>query len=141
MGGEADDGVGAEDVPGHCGRGVVLPDVHPVSPDGQRQVGTVVEYEGDTGGLADLADNGGPFQQGTGLEVLLAQLHQVDAPRDGCGHEVGQVGPVRRAEVEVAVREVEAGAHADARALAFIAFLVARTLTMLSASVMSATER
>jgi hypothetical protein len=141
VGGQTDDGVGTEDAPGQRDRGVVLPDVHPVGPDGQGQVRTVVQDEGDTSGAAGLAHHGRALEQGAGVQLLVPQLHHVDPALDAGGDEVSQVGPVRGAEVEVAGREVEAGAHADARALAFSAFFLARTLAMLSASVMSATER
>ena len=145
MGGQADDGVGTEDAAGQRDRGVVLADVHPVGPDSQRQVGAVVEHEGDAGTTTDVAHHGGPLEQGPGFELLVPQLHHVHPARNAGADEVGQIGPVRCAEIEVAGREVEAGAHADAWALAlafaFNAFFAARTLAMLSASVMSATER
>jgi hypothetical protein len=145
VGRQTDDRVGTQNAPGQRDRGIVLADVHPVSPDGQRQVGPVVEHERDTGVLTDVAHHGGPGEQRAGFEVLVPQLHHVDAARDAGRDEIGQVGPVRSAEIEMAGREVEGGAHAEACALAFAfafaAFLAARTLAIVSASVMSATER
>ena len=101
--------------------------------------------KGTPGVTADVAHHGGPGEQGARLELLVPQLHHVDPAGDAGGHELGQVWPIGGAEIETAGREVEAGAHADACALAFAlalaAFLAARTLAMVSASVMSATER
>ena len=85
-------------------------------------------------------DQAGPGDQRPGVELLVAQLDDVDAARDAGRHELGQVGTVGRAEIEAAAREVPGG-HAPACAWAFIAFLVARTFSRLSASVMSATDR
>ncbi len=138
---EADDGVGTQDAPGQRDRSVVLPDVHPVGPDGQRQVGAVVQDEWDSRGTAHVLRHGRPLQQRAGVQLLVPELHHVDPARDAGGNEVRQVRAVGCAEIEMAAGEVETAAHADARALAFAAFFLARTLAMLSASVMSATER
>ena len=102
VGGETDDGVGTEDASGQGDRGVVLADVHPVGPDGQGQVGAIVEHEGDAGARQTSRDDDGPFEQRPGVEVLVPQLDDVDATGDAGGDEVGQVGSVRGAEVEVA---------------------------------------
>ena len=100
-------------------------------------------------GAAHGRRHGGPGQQRLGVELLVAQLDHVHPAGDAVVEEVGQVGPVRRAEVEAALREVGNPGHppvpaADAAlafAFAFSAFLVARTLARLSGLVMSATER
>ena len=107
----------------------------------ERQVGPVVEHEGHAVGAAHLGGQPRPGEQWPGLEILVPQLDDVHAPRDAGGEEVGQVGPVRRAEVEAATREVPSGGHAPPRARAFMAFLVALTFSRLAASVMSATDR
>jgi hypothetical protein len=69
--GQADDGVGTEDPPGQRDRGIVLPDMDPVSPDGQREVRAVVEHEGDTRVAADVAHQSGPGQQRAGVQLLV----------------------------------------------------------------------
>ena len=146
MGREPDDGVRSEDAPGQRDRGVVLPHVDAVRPDFEGQVGAVVEDEGHSAVGADGADQASPLQKGSGLEVLVPQLHDVHPAGDAGRHEGGEIGPVRRAEVEAAVRD---GRHSPARArhaldfalaFAFTACLCARTLARLSGPVMSATE-
>ena len=121
-------------------RCIVLPHVDTVGTRFEGQVGPVVEHEGHAVGTAHLGGDAG--RQGRpGLELLVAELDHVDAPRDAGGEEIGQIGPVRRAEVEAATGEVGSGGHSPAHARAFMAFLVARTFSRLAASVMSATDR
>ncbi len=138
---QPDDGVGTQDAPGQRDRRVVLAHVDAVRPRLEREVGPVVQHEGHAVVPAHRRRHLGPGQQRLGLELLVAQLDHVHAARDALAEERGQVRPVRRAEVEAALGEVGPRGHAPARALAFIAFLVALTLARLSGSVMSATER
>ena len=144
---QPDDGVGPQDAPGQRDRRIVLAHVDAVRPHLERQVGPVVQHERHAVGAAHGRRHGGPGQQRLGVELLVAQLDHVHPAGDAVVEEVGQVGPVRRAEVEAALREVGSPAHpppaaaAFAFALAFSAFLVARTLARLSGLVMSATER
>ena len=112
----------------------------PSAPDLECEVGPVVEHEGHPVLPAHRRRHTGPRQQGPRFEVLVAQLDHVDPAGDARREELGQVGAVRRAEVEAAAGEVP-GAHASACAWAFMAFLVARTLSRLLGSRMSATER
>jgi hypothetical protein len=67
---------------------------------GQGQVGSVVEDERNPGRSTHLAGQAGPVDDLTGVEVLLAQLDDVDAPGDARGNEVGQVRSVSRAQVQ-----------------------------------------
>ena len=105
MGREPDDGVRSENAPGQRHRGIVLPDMDAVRPDFECQVGAVVEDEGHSGVRADGADQCGPLQKGSGLEVLVPQLHDVHPAGDAGRHEGSQIGPIGCAEVEVAVRD------------------------------------
>ena len=141
MGGQPHDRVGPENAPGQGDRRVVLPDVDAVRTGLEREVGPVVQHERDAVGAADVTGEPGAGEERARLEVLLPQLDDVDAAGDAGGHEVGQVRPVRRAQVEAAARKVAPGAHSLARALAFMARLFARTFSSVSGPVMSATDR
>ena len=140
---QPDDGVGAEDAPGQRDRCIVLAHVDAVRPHLERQIGPVVQHERHAVGAAHGRRHGGPGQQRPGVELLVAQLDHVHPAGDAFVEEFGQVGPVRRAEVQAALRDhpPAPAAAALALALAFSAFLVARTLARLSGLVMSATER
>ncbi len=145
---QPDDGIGAQDAPGQRDRRIVLAHVDAVGPHLERQVGPIVQHERHAVGAAHGRRYGGPGHQRLGVELLVAQLDHVHPAGDALVEEVGQVGTVRRAEVQAALREVGSPGHppvpavaAFALALAFSAFLVARTLARLSGLVMSATER
>ena len=84
-------------------RRVVLADVHAVRPHLEREVGPVVEHEGHAEVAAHGGRQPGPGQQRLGLELLVPQLDDVHPAGDAVGEEGGQVGPVRRAEVEAAL--------------------------------------
>jgi hypothetical protein len=103
---EADDGVDAEDAPGHLRWGVVLADVHAVSPAGQRQVRAVVEDERNAPVGADLSGHRGAGEQRSGLEVFFPELHNVNPALDAGGQELLQVRTVAGAEVQPAPSEV-----------------------------------
>jgi len=141
VGGQPHDRVGPEDAPRQRDRCVVLADVDAVRASLERQVGPVVQQERDAPGATDLTDEPGPGQERARLELLLPELDDVDTAFDAGGHEVGQVRPVRRAQVEAAAGEVAPGAHPLACALAFMARLFARTFSSVSGLVMSATDR
>ena len=119
----------------------------PSAPTSSARSGRSFSTKGTPWSRHTAAATRGPGQQRLGVELLVAQLDHVHAAGDAVVEEVGQVRPVRRAEVEAALREVGTPGHpppaaaAFALALAFIAFLVARTLARLSGLVMSATER
>ncbi len=112
MGGEPDDGVRSEDAPGQGDRGVVLADMDSVRPGFERKVGAVVEDERHAGVRADGADQCGPLQKGSGVEVFVPQLHDVHPAGDAGRDKSGEVGPVGCAEVEAALRD---GRHGRAR--------------------------
>ena len=165
MGGEPDDGLGAQDAPGQRRRGVVLADVHAVGPRLEGEVGPVVHDERDAEVSADRPQGTGAGEEGPGLEALLPQLHHVHPASHAGRHEPLEVGPVGRAEVEApavqrpAQRRAAGGRAAtflagppaalappaffapDALAAAFTCCLWARTRSRLAASTMSATEK
>ena len=124
MGGEPDDGVRSENAPGQRDWGVVLTDMDAVRPGFECKVGAVVEDERHSGVRADGADQCGPLQKGSGLEVFVPQLHDVHPAGDAGRHKSSEVGPVGCAEVEAAVRDGRhgprpGGRHAVDFALAF----------------------
>ena len=127
MGREPDEGVGTQDATGQRDRRVVLADVHAVGPGLERQVGTVVQDEGHTVLVADGDGRAGSIQERSGLEVLVAQLHDVHPAVDARGEKRCEIRSVRRAEIEVATRKFGARGHVPARARAFMAFFVALT--------------
>ena len=67
VGGQAHDGVGAEDAPSQVDRRIVLTHVDAVGAGLERQVGPVVQHEGDAVGPADAAGH-----QGAGQKVARA---------------------------------------------------------------------
>ena len=105
MGGEPHDGVGTENSPSQAGGGIVLSHVDPVRFDIESQVGPVVQDEGHPVIGADAPGDVGPLDDPSGLEFLVAQLDDVHPTCDTAVEELGQVGPVSGAEIEVPTRE------------------------------------
>ncbi len=141
VGREPDDGVRPENSTGKCNRRVVLPHVDTVGLHLEGQVGSIVEDEGHAVVVTDGADEAGPLHERLGVEVFLTKLDDVHASGDARGHEDFEVGPIRCAEVEAAIRDGAWRRHVLERAFAFMACLCARTLARLSGPVMSATDR
>ncbi len=79
MGGEADDGVGAEQRPRFLDGAVVLAEVHPVGVAGAGKVGVVVDDEQGAVGVAEAAEGRGGALDLRPPQLLLAQLDDVDA--------------------------------------------------------------
>ena len=79
VGREADDRVGPEQLARRLGRGVVLADVDAVGVAGAGQVGIVVDDEEGAVGVADAAEGRGGALDLRPAQLLLAQLHDVDA--------------------------------------------------------------
>ena len=79
MGGEADDRVGAEDLPRLLGWHVVLSQVDPVGVAGLRQVGIVVDDEQGAVGVAEAAEDLGRALGRLPAQLLLTQLNDVAA--------------------------------------------------------------
>ena len=87
---------GAEQPAGQRARGVVLAEMHAVRADLEREVGAVVQDEGDPVGRAHLLGQAGPLEQGPRLELLVPELDDVDAAADGGLEEEREIGAVRR---------------------------------------------
>ena len=117
-------------------------------PEGE--VGPVVEYERDAGGLAHPLDESGPGDQTGVVESFVAELDDVDPAVDAASDERLEIGSVGGAEVAPAMGQIppvagRRGAHPAfgslARASAFICCLNWRTLASASGESMSATDR
>ena len=129
MGREPDERVLANHGTGLFGCGVVLADMDTVGTHLGGQVGAVVEDEGHPEVGADPLEQACPGHDPGIGQLLVAQLHDVDAPLDAAPDEPLEVGPVRGAEIEPAGSEPPAlrptgraahpGGEALARASAF----------------------
>ncbi len=97
--------LGAHDRAGACGVDVLLPDVDAVRACREGEVGPVVEDERHLVGVADVAHHDGPRHHRIVVQVLLAELHDVDTPEDACVDERLEVGAVGRAEIKAAAVE------------------------------------
>ena len=91
MGGEPDEHVRADDLAGLGDRHVLLADVHAVGAHRRGDVGAVVEDEQRAVRVAGVGGHACGFGEELVLQVLLAQLHHVDAARDRRGEEFAQV--------------------------------------------------
>ena len=80
--------------------------MHAVGLHFEGKVGSVVEDERHPVGAAHLAGEAGPFDDGSRFEILVPQLHHVDATGDAGVNELLEVRAVGRAEIEAAVVEV-----------------------------------
>ncbi len=141
MGGEADDGLGAQDAAGQRHGDIVLAHVDAVGSGGEREVGPVVQHERHRVGAAHVRHDLCPRQQRPCLEMFLPQLDDVHAAGDALLDEGGEIPTVRSAQVEASAGQVRAGRHFFGCALALSARLFARTFSRLSVEVMSATDR
>ena len=98
FGGQADDGVGAEQGAGLFGGHIILSDMHAVDLDAEMpalpgHVGAVVDDERHgirlAGGVDDVGDGAGHVGQFAGIGVLGAQLDEGRAAAQRRGHHVG----------------------------------------------------
>ena len=104
VGGQPDDGLGAEDPAGQRRRCVVLADVDAVGPDLQGQVGPVVQDERHAEVGADPSERPGPGPAaGRASRSLSRSWTTSTPPRMQAATKRFEVGPVGGAEVEPAV--------------------------------------
>ena len=83
--------------------------MHAVRPGLGGEIGPVVEDERDAEVVADAPRPAGHVEQRPGFEVLLAQLHEVDAAGDARLEEALEIGAIGRAEVEPPLAERDHG--------------------------------
>ena len=105
MGRQADERLGAHEGPRLVGRGVALADVDAVGACSRGQVGPIVHDERDVVGVTDVSHQPGPRHDRLVVEVLVAELHDVDAAADAGVDERLEIGTVGSAEVEPAPGE------------------------------------
>ncbi len=95
--GETHEHVRADDLAGLRDRHVLLADVHAVGSHDHGDVWAVVEDEQRAGRVTGIRGHARRFGQELVLQVLLSQLHHIDAARDRLGQEFAQVAIARHA--------------------------------------------
>jgi ABC-2 type transport system ATP-binding protein len=116
VGGQTYDRVRSQQSPRECGRRVVLSDMDAVGFHLEREVGPVVEDERHAMVVTDAPDAARDLEQRPGFELLVAQLHDVDAARDACLEKALEIGTGGGAEIEPARSERDHDTSLDASA-------------------------
>jgi hypothetical protein len=120
MGRQSDNGVIAKDPATEMHRRVILANMDTIGSNFEGEVGTIVHDEWDAIAMADFTTDCSGSDQRSSIEVLVAQLNDIDASSNARRKEVGEVISGWGAEIKPTITKGDHGSTAEGAAFFFI---------------------